>query len=198
LKESEYILLLNNDTVVHPGTIATCVQAMQADAGIGVMSCLLTNPDGSMQNAARKFPTPVRAIVSSFGLPWKLPRLFGWADIEDAGWDRLKVKRDVDWLGGAFLFIRAAILPMTGFLDENFFFGGEDVEFCHRVWKAGFRCHYDPAASITHIGGQSSGPETTLPKQQSRYMLQRKCYGLLAAMVLRATDALAGLVRGRK
>jgi GT2 family glycosyltransferase len=198
VKNSEFILLLNNDTIVHPGTIAACLKAIKNDPGIGVMSCLLKNPDGSMQNAARKFPTPVRAVVSSLGLPWKLPRLFAWADIEDAGWDRLKVKRDVDWLGGAFLFIRAAILSETGLLDEDFFFGGEDVEFCHRVWKAGYRCHYDPAAAITHIGGRSSGPETTLPKQQSRYMLQRRCYGSWAALVLRATDRLAGLLRSRK
>src|SRR5262249_14516668 len=38
-------------------------------------------------------------------------------------------------------------------------FYGEDIEFCHRVWRAGLRVFYDPGASTTHLGGASSDPQ---------------------------------------
>jgi GT2 family glycosyltransferase len=171
---------------------------MDSEPRVGVMSCLLKNPDGSMQNAARRFPTPLRLALNMLGVPQKFPRVFGWANTEDPGWDRLTDKRDVDWLGGAFLFIRGDVLRKIGGLDEDFFFYGEDIEFCHRVKRAGFRVHYDPATSIMHIGG-ASGDATAESRRlaararninmwKARYLNQRKCYGPLAPVFVRAVD----------
>jgi GT2 family glycosyltransferase len=104
------------------------------------------------------------------------------------------VARDVDWLGGAFLWIRGSLLRRIGGLDEDFFFYGEDIEFCHRVWQAGYRCFYDPTRSITHLGGSSSDPSRVAARQRNlyhwkaRYLLQEKCYGRAAAWLLRAVD----------
>lgn len=193
-RDVKYVLLLNSDTIVRPGALRHCFNVMEAEPSIGVMSCLLLNSDGSMQNVARKFPTPPRMAACSLGLPWLMPRRFGWADLDDPIWDRLTVQRDVEWLGGAFMFIRRELIDRIGGLDEDFFFYGEDIEFCHRVWKAGYRCRYDPGASITHIGGSSSDPTRVPSKQrnvyvwQARYLLQKKCYGRFAAAMLRLID----------
>ncbi|HUB27645.1 MAG TPA: glycosyltransferase, partial [Tepidisphaeraceae bacterium] len=67
LGDADYLLLLNSDCIVHRGCLATCLKIMEADKGIGVMSCLVKNADGSPQNVARKFPTPIRAILTTFG-----------------------------------------------------------------------------------------------------------------------------------
>jgi GT2 family glycosyltransferase/glycosyltransferase involved in cell wall biosynthesis len=157
-----------------------------------------------MQNAARKFPTPLRLAVMSLGLPWLWPSYFEPFDIDDKSWDRLKVSRDVDWLGGAFLFIRGSVLRDVGGLDEDFFFYGEDIEFCHRVWRSGYRCRYDPGSSITHLGGGSSDPKRLAARQrnalawQARYLLQKKCFGKAAATVARAIDVTATTLRVTK
>jgi GT2 family glycosyltransferase len=213
--DARYVLLLNSDTIVHPGVLRHCVGVMDAEPKIGVMSVLLKNPDGSMQNAARRFPTPARLALNQLGLPQKLPGVFGWADTEDPGWDRLTVKRDVDWLGGAFLFIRGDVLRKIGGLDEDFFFYGEDIEFCHRVRRNGYRVHYDPATSIMHIGGASGSPDGEAKRVaararnvnmwKARYLNQRKCYGVLAPLFVRGVDvAVFGLrsiklwITGRK
>jgi len=189
-----HILLLNSDTLVHPGALRHCQKVLDSDPSIGVMSCLVLNSDGTPQNVARRFPTPSRRIVAALGLPWKLPRLFGWADLEDLTWDRWATKRDVDWLGGAFLFIRGDLVRRIGLLDEDFFFYGEDIEFCHRVWQAGYRCHYDPGASITHLGGRSSrspGPpseEHVAAVWRARHLVHQKLYGHLSALACLAMD----------
>jgi GT2 family glycosyltransferase len=189
------VLLLNSDTIVHPGVLRTCFNVMERDPTIGVMSVMLKSPDGSVQNVARKFPTPLRAAVSSLGLPWLIPALFRWADIEDGGWDRATCARDVDWLGGAFLFIRATALRQIGPLDQTFFFYGEDIEFCHRMAKAGFRRRYDPTATVAHIGGASTRRNAQLLRRRARYQVQRKCYGETAACVVGTIDIIASWLR---
>ncbi len=204
---ADYGLLLNSDTIVHPGCLAHCMKTLKDDASIGAMSCLVKNADGSPQNVSRTFPTPLRLVVRSLGLPWRLPGLFGWADTDDLTWDREKVCRDVDWLGGAFLFIRGDLIRNIGLLDEDFFFYGEDIEFSHRVWKAGYRCYYQATpGSITHLGGASSGKgpnvsnENLTRRFRARYLVQRKCYGVAAQGFLRCWDLTLWFCRamGRK
>jgi GT2 family glycosyltransferase len=163
----------------------------------GAMSCRVLNADGSIQNVARRFPTPSRSTCAALGLPWHLPSLFRWADGEDPGWDRTTTARDVDWLGGAFLFVRSSALGGKVRLDEDFFFYGEDVVFNHALEQRGFTRRYDPVASIVHLGGASSDPsrmpsgERAEKRWRARYMVQSKCYGPLAAHWLRGVDTLA-------
>ncbi len=184
---ARHYLLLNSDTVVSPGSLRHCLGVMEGDPGIGAMSCLLLNEDGSVQNVARRFPTPLRRAAGALGLPWKLPRLFAWADLDDPCWDRGTTRRDVDWLGGAFLLVRGDVLRRIGGLDEDFFFYGEDIAFCHRVWRDGSRCHYDPRTSIVHYGGTSSDPsrlasgERLAHAWRARHLVHAKLYGARSA-----------------
>lgn len=195
--DARYVLLLNSDTIVHPGCFKACVEVMEAEAEIGAMSCNVLNEDGSVQNVARRFPTPARQIATVLGLPWRLPRFFAWADMEDPGWDRWTEARDVDWLGGAFMMIRGDVLREIGGLDESFFFYGEDIAMCHAIHKAGYRCRYDPRATIVHLGGASSDPSRMAERAKNahawrgRYLVQRRCYGAWAAWLVRVVDIVA-------
>jgi hypothetical protein len=206
-----HVLLLNSDTVARPGVLKYSVAKMDAEAGIGILSCLLLNRDETVQNTARKMPTPARLAVSSLGFPWLFPRAFSWADLEDEGWDRAANARDVEWVGGAFMLIQENLIDRIGGLDERFFFYGEDAEFCHRARKNGFRVRYDPGASVIHLGGASSDPGRLAATQKNKYMwdarylLQRRCFGILAEYFIRAVDILSFglrylklLLRGKK
>jgi N-acetylglucosaminyl-diphospho-decaprenol L-rhamnosyltransferase len=191
---AKYVLLLNSDTIVHAGALKHCITTLDASPLIGAMSCNILNRDGSIQNVCRRFPTPLISIVSTLGLPWKLPRLFSWANTEDMGWNRATETRDVDWLGGAFLFIRGSVVAELGCLDEAFFFYGEDVEFSHRLKRHGYRRVFRPGATVTHLGGASSDPSRmpsaarSVHHWQGRYLVQRKCYGRFAAAAVKITD----------
>lgn len=186
-----FLLLLNSDTLVRRGCLKRCLEIMAADARIGNLSCMLRNRDGSVQNVCRRFASPGRETVRALGLPYLLPAWFGWADPEDPGWDRERTARDVDWIGGAFMLLRTGTVRAAGGLDESFFFYGEDAEFCHRIWRHGWRVRFDPAAEIVHFGGGSSDPERLPDRRRTiltwiaRFRFQEKCYGRPAAWWLR-------------
>jgi GT2 family glycosyltransferase len=208
---AEFYLLLNSDTIVREGCLSRCLRLMESDPTVGLMSCRLLNADGTVQNACRRFPSPARCLATALSLPWRMPRLFSWADCHDPSWDRNTVARDVDWVLGAFMFVRGDWVAKHGPLDERFFFYGEDVEFCHRIWRTGFRCRYDPSATIVHLGGSSSDPSRMAAAARNvhmwrgRYLAQRLCYGRLAELFLRGLDLanvsariVLGRVRGRR
>lgn len=199
-----FLLLLNSDTVVHRGCLRASVESLRRQGGAGAMSCLVLNEDGSVQNVCRRFPTPVREVVRAFGLPWVLPRVFGWGDLEDGGWDRRVVARDVDWISGAFFLARAEALRQVGLMDTEFFFYGEDCEWCWRFWRRGWRVWYDPAGQITHLGGGSSDSSRLLDRQRQRYrwgawlLVQRKCFGAWAEGVVWGSYVLAAWLQLRR
>jgi len=192
--DAEYVLLLNSDTLLHAGCLAHCRQVMQSQPDIGLMSCTLIGRNGRPQATARRFTPPRRQFIAAFGLPWQMRRLFGWADPELNA--LAPQPRDVDWVSGAFMFCRGDLLARLKGLDEDFFFYGEDYELCHRVHKAGFRVHYDPRVSITHLGGGSSDESRLAVTQKTRlawrgrYMIYRKCHGRLAEGFVRSLDLL--------
>jgi len=191
---AEFVLLLNSDTIMHEGCLERCLTVMKEHPEAGAMSCRVLNADGSIQNVTRRFPTPALSTCAALGLPWKLPSLFAWADAEDMDWDRTTTARDVDWLGGAFLFVRSSAFGGKVRLDEDFFFYGEDVVFSHVLKERGFTRRYDPVASIVHLGGASSDPSRmptgrrAVQRVKARYMVQAKCWGPAAARWLRGVD----------
>ena len=193
-REAQYVLLLKSDTIVGENVLRHCYQKMDADRSIAVLSCMLLNSDGTVQNVAHRLPTPLRMAANSFGLPWLWPKGFAWADLDDLTWDRRVVARDVECVSGAFMFIRRRVIDKIGGLDTMFFFHGEDVEFCHRARQHGWKVWYDPQVSVVHLGGVSSDPSRLDPNQhdtlawQARYLIQRRCYGLAAEILLRTVD----------
>lgn len=197
----EFLLFLNSDTIVHPDCLATCVHRMRDEVDIGALTCRLLNEDGSIQNSVRKFPTPPRMVVGALGLPWKLPRLFGWANLEDPGWDRATERQDVDWIGGAFLMVRRDLIDRIGGFDESFFFYGEDIELCHRIHRAGYRCVHEPTVATTHLGGGSSDATLLDTDMRSRYrrdgrrLVYTRLYGGISASLVLAFETMLATAR---
>jgi GT2 family glycosyltransferase len=188
-----YVLLLNSDTIVRPGVLRHCLDLMRWNSEVGVLSCRLENLDGTLQENCRRMPTPLRMTAHVLGLDYRYPHAFEWADLEARSVNRLGMA-DVDWVGGAFMLIRRECLDRVGPLDASFFFYGEDAEFCHRVRRVGYSVRYDGRVGIVHLGGGSSDPQRLHRRSrdrltwEARYLLQRRCFGLLAEYLLRSLD----------
>lgn len=188
----EFILLLNSDTIVHRGCLKASLARLARDPSIGVMSCLLRNADGTVQNNCRRFARPDRETVRALGLPYFFRGHFKWADLDDPEWDREKTARAVEWVIGAFMLMRTETVRRLGGLDESFFFYGEDTEFCFRLWRNGLMVFFDPAGSIIHLGGGSSDPTRLANRRKeiliwkARFHTQRMCYGRLAEWWIRS------------
>jgi N-acetylglucosaminyl-diphospho-decaprenol L-rhamnosyltransferase len=66
------------------------------------------------------------------------------------------VRRDVDWVSGAIVFLRRAAVDSVGGWDERYFMYMEDVDLCWRLRRLGWRVAYDPAGTALHVQGAST------------------------------------------
>lgn len=150
-----HVLLLNPDTVVPAGALATLTRAIDADGSIGVVAPRLLNSDGTDQGTARRFPTPAAAL---FGRRSPLTRLFPgnrWSSRFLVGLQRGadRAPFDVDWVSGACLLSPTALFRQLGGMDEGFFMHFEDTDWCQRVKQAGLRVVCVPEAEVVHHEG---------------------------------------------
>lgn len=175
---SNYVLLLNSDTLVQQGTISALLTYMKNNPKVGVISPRLCQHSGIAQAFAfGDDPTPTyllrRAIFAKFlGKP-----IHNWATDEVI---------DVDWVSGACMLVRRKAIEQAGLLDEQMFMYFEDNEWCRRIRKQGWKVIYYPAVSITHIGGQSlkHNPRAQKAYHASLRYFYRKHYGPLANLWL--------------
>lgn len=152
----KYVLLLNPDTILDPDTLPFMVSYLEKHPDVGAASCKLVNPDGSIQYTARRFPTPTAVIARWAHVDRLFPRIRSLQNYLMSDWDH-ETERDVDWLVGAFIMVRREVLDTVGLLDIAFdplYY--EDIDWCYRIWKAGWRIRYVPQAKIVHLYDRES------------------------------------------
>lgn len=175
----EYILILNPDTIIHDGALDRWVNFAEEHAEAGAFGCRVLNPDGTYQGSAQPFPTISRDLIGALYLRG-LSRVFSSIPCDTyAAWPG-DTERAIDWQCGCCVMFRGSILRALGGFDERFFYYYEDVDVCHRVWRAGYSILYTPAVTITHLGGQSTRRAPLafeVDKYRNRYRYFYKYYG---------------------
>jgi N-acetylglucosaminyl-diphospho-decaprenol L-rhamnosyltransferase len=144
-----YILFLNPDVVVLPGSLSAMVRFLQERADAGVVGCRLVNPDGSLQLSCREFYTWRSALLRRTPVgrffpdhPELVRHLLLDFDHDST--------REVDWVLGTCLMCRRKALDDVGGLDEGFFLYFEDVDLCYRMHRRGWKVVYYPEATMVH------------------------------------------------
>ena len=173
---SDYILLLNPDTVVRDRAIDKMVAFMDAHPDVGISGCRVLNKDGSLQPACRRsVPTPKVAFYHFSGLSKLFPNSMIMAKYNLTYLDPDQ-SHEVDAVSGAFLLIRRAVVDQIGLLDEVFFIYGEDVDWCVRAKNAGWKVMYHPEAEILHYKGgcSTNSRRTTYEFYRAMYLFHRK------------------------
>jgi GT2 family glycosyltransferase len=155
--DSEFVLLLNPDTEVGADTVSTCLKRMDADPGIGMVGCKLVLPSGEIDHACkRSFPTPVSALGHFAGLG-RRETAPAWVSQYRAPHLAEDEPGRVDAVNGAFMLVRSEAVRDVGLLDEGYWLYMEDLDWCFRFWKAGWKVFYEPGAVALHVKGGSSG-----------------------------------------
>jgi len=152
----DYIWLLNPDTLVQGDTPEKLIKVMETDEKIGLLGCKILNDDGSLQLACRRsFPTPWVAFTKLMGLATIFPKSkwFGRYNMTHLDPDDAY---EVEAISGSCMFIRREALEEVGMLDETFFMYGEDLDWCFRFGRSGWKVYYTPETSIIHYKGESS------------------------------------------
>ncbi|MCX6796977.1 MAG: glycosyltransferase family 2 protein [Candidatus Doudnabacteria bacterium] len=146
--QGRYILLLNPDTKIEPGTLEVMLSFMDQNQKVGISGCKVIKPDGKLDLACRRrFPNPWNSFKSLF--------LLSRQDYNFANADE-NLSMEIDSVMGAFLLVRKSVIEKIGMLDEDFFMYGEDIDWCWRCKQAGYKVWYYPKTFITHYKGSSS------------------------------------------
>jgi GT2 family glycosyltransferase len=159
IASGRYVLLLNPDTIVEENTFKKCINFMDGHPDAGATGVRMIDGKGKLlPESKRALPTPGTAFFKAFGLSWIFPksRLFNRYYLSHL--DILRTTQ-ADVISGAFMFLRHEAVLKTGFLDEDFFMYGEDIDYCYRLKRAGFNNYYFPEIKIVHYKGESTKKE---------------------------------------
>lgn len=162
LSQGKYILILNPDIIVLPGSIEKLYQFMERHPDCAVAGPQLLNPNKTVQYSCCRFPkwyTPIlrRTFLGKLPLGRKHLQYYLMAD-----WDHQTVK-EVDWLLGAALMIRKEAVEKVGPMDERFFLYFEDIDWCRRFHQANWRVFYVPEAKMYHFHQRLSAERAVFP-----------------------------------
>lgn len=148
---ADYVLLLNNDTEMHPELITELVRVAESDARIGAVGA---------KNLRLENPAEVWGAYGELTYGKELVRVVGYAQTDGAAY---RIVRDVDWVIGNGIMMRRAALERVGGFDEGFFGYHEDVDWCERARRHGFRIVFNGNAIILHKGFGASDPRRPIP-----------------------------------
>lgn len=153
---SEYILLLNPDTVVEEDTFEKCISFMDLHPNSGGLGVKMIDGKGNfLPESKRALPTAKVAFFKAFGLSSIFPKSKIFGKYHLGYLDENKTHK-VEILAGAFMMMRKKVLDEIGLLDETFFMYGEDIDLSYRIIKAGYDNYYFPETQIIHYKGEST------------------------------------------
>lgn len=174
--DSDYVLLLNPDTVVRDDTLQQCLRFMDAHPEAGGAGVRMLNREGRPAPESRRaIPTPWVSLLKMLGftsryymshLPWDEPC-------------------QIEVISGAFCLLRRKALDAVGLLDEDFFMYGEDIDLSFRLLKGGWQNWYLPY-DIVHYKGESTEKSSfryVHTFYQAMLIFFRKHYGHLSFLL---------------
>ena len=146
---AEYVLVLNPDIVVRADAVTRLLEFMDAHADAGIAGARLLNTDGSLQYSCRSFYTPLTLLLRRTLLGRLFPHSREIRRHLMLDYDH-RTPRAVDWVIGACMMVRRSAVEAVGGMDERFFLYFEDVDWCYRMGRQGWKVYYVPDAEMVH------------------------------------------------
>jgi GT2 family glycosyltransferase len=193
----DYVCLINSDVVVPRGCLRRLAAYMQANPTVGLVGPRMIGPDGVLRRSTMRLPSFTNSIGRALGadrIPM-LSRVFGGQMMSDFSHEKTA---DVEVLNGWFWMVRREALDQVGLLDEQFFIYGEDLDWCNRFRKLGWRIVFFADAKAIHYGGASSSAAPVrfyLEMQRANLQYWRKHHGAVGLALNCAIVTLQHAVR---
>jgi N-acetylglucosaminyl-diphospho-decaprenol L-rhamnosyltransferase len=189
----DYIILLNPDATLKPGSLDRALTFMEAHPACGVCGGLLLNAEGERLPSARRFPNALTKLFMLSGLADRHPqsRLFGRYGF---GYFDHRTPLQVDWVPGTFAVFRRNMLTQIGMFDERYFLYYEETDLCLRAKRNGWQVFFTPDAEIMHLEGASSktrddeefeatGSQVLKFRMRAEALYFRKNFGVLSVIL---------------
>lgn len=168
-----YLLILNPDCEMLPGSLAALVEALEQDEQAGLAGPMVVNRERQpMRGTLRRFPDPGSAFLTFSGL-WRLARWFpSLSGVEMM--DRLPTKTvPAEAVSGACMLLRVSDFSSVGGMDGDYGLHCEDLDLMYRLRQMGRHCLFVPAAQVFHAQGVSSGSRPVWVHWQKHLGMQR-------------------------
>lgn len=149
----DFVYILNSDAFPEPAAIQALLRHLQQHPATGFAGSFIYGDDGAPHRTAFRFPSaagefeaqirfgPVSRLLADSIVARPIPQATG----------------RVDWLAGASLMMRQAVLDQIGLFDETFFLYFEETDLCRRAALAGWPTDYVLESRVMHIGSASTG-----------------------------------------
>lgn len=158
LSSAENLFFVNPDCFFEPGTLGEILLQLRANDKVGMAGGLLTNTDGTEQAGGRRaVPTPWRSFVRAFGLirfANRWPSLFFDFHLHKQPLPENNI--EVEAISGACMLVKREAILDVGEWDEGYFLHCEDLDWCMRFRKNGWKILFVPKVKISHVLGASS------------------------------------------
>jgi len=134
----KYIVILDSDAYINSDVLINLKKYLEDNHDCGLAVPKLIYPDGRYQLSVDQFPTIIRKFSRYLFLK------------KTEGTNQINEKTDVDYAISAFWMLPFRMLKIIGYLDERIFYSPEDVDYCIRIWKAGYKITYIPDEQVVH------------------------------------------------
>jgi GT2 family glycosyltransferase len=133
--QGEFLLFLNNDTIVEPDFLDSLVTVINSDQNIAICQSMLLKPDGQVDSSGD--------FIDSIGVAFST-------------FEKIKETREIFSAKAASMIVRRDVFEKLGGFDEKFFISFEDVDLSWRARIMGYRILINPKSVVYHLGGQTT------------------------------------------
>lgn len=145
----DYLVIMNPDVEIK-GSLKLLADFLSCHKEVGGIAPQIIGHDGALQDSCRKFVTPWRFFRRQL-----YRKLTNNVSILSSNFDYTKVQT-VDCVIGAFIMVSRELYNKIGGLDETYFMYAEDIDWCTRIWEAGYKVVYYPQLQIVYEGSRSA------------------------------------------
>ncbi|MBM3205364.1 glycosyltransferase family 2 protein [Candidatus Shapirobacteria bacterium] len=153
----EFLLILNNDTLLDKNLLKELLKATGKDEEIGILGPKIYFAPGYEFHHEQYHPQEKGKVI------WYAGGLIDWRNlvcshrgVDEIDHGQYQIPGETDFVSGCAMLIKKEVLKKIGFFDEKYFLYLEDVDFCQRAKKAGFKVAFVPQAKLWHLNAQSS------------------------------------------
>ena len=161
IAQGQYLLFLNNDTLVSPRCFEELLLTFQNKADAGLVGAKLLYPDGRLQEAG--------------GIIWNDASGWNYGRLDDPEKPEYCYLREVDYCSGACIMVPRELFNDLGGFDTRFrpaYY--EDCDLAFQIRQAGYRVYYQPLAQVTHFEGVTSGTDVSTNVKSYQLVNQQK------------------------
>lgn len=183
-----FILFLNPDTELRRDVLPRALQAADVKTNApSVVGVRMVDEQGTAMKTCARFPTVPRLLAASVGFDRLLPSLFPPHLMME--WDHGSTQY-VDQVIGAFFLVRSARFREMGGFDERFFVYYEELDYCVRAARLGYRALHLGDVTIKHVGRGTSrqiGGIAIFYAARSKIIYARKHFGMFSFLLVAFT-----------